>query len=205
MSALLPAKIERIFAVGPSGEISITKTEETKLTSGQRHAAWRIGLMAVNRFMEEHGFEGTLGAASSTHMGWNKGHFSINVSLREPGNVAYVTSRPGYDPTQPREVIGHDKTGAKMYGVTAEVTTLRQSVGNAKYVIMVDVSHCDGGTRPPVYIPLPMEGEKPAQFVYKNVLGVVALLSSTIPKLKEAFAIDKLRVAQERTIDDVEI
>jgi hypothetical protein len=198
MSDLVPAKVERVFAVGPSGETSVVKAAEKKLTFGQRHAGWRIGLMAVNKFMEEHGFEGTIGNDSSTRLGWTKGHFSINVSLREPGRVAYVTSRPDFDPTQPRRVIGHDKTGAEMYGVTASVTTLAEMAGNAKYVVMVDVSHPDGGTRPPTYILLPMEGEKPAHYVYKNVLGVIAMMASTIPKLKEAFEIRKVREAQEQ-------
>ena len=151
--------------------------------------------------MEEHGFQSNLGY-SSTHMGWQKGRFSINVSLREPGNIAYVTSRPNFDPNARRQVIGRDITGAEMFGVTAQVTTLKQMLGGAKYVLMVDVSHIMGGTRPPVYIPLPAEGEKPAHFVYRNVLGTIALMCNTIPDLKSAFEVKKILKAQERSIED---
>lgn len=204
---LLPVKVERVFLVGPEGDIHPVKPSQLpgrqkELTSGQRHAAWRIGLQAVNVFMEEHGFESNIGY-SSTHLGWCKGHFSINVSLREPANIAYVTSRPGYEYT--REVIGKDVTGAEIYGVTANVTTLRQMLGGTKHVIMVDVSHLDGGTRNPVFIPLDTTGDKPAHYVYRNVLGVIATMCNSIPALKEAFTVNKVRQAQERELagDDV--
>jgi hypothetical protein len=206
VSDLLPARIERVFAVGPAGDVSIEKPkekpEEKKLSDGQRHQAWRIGLQAVNKFMEERGFESNLGY-SSTHMGWQKGHFSINVSLREPGNVAYITSRPGVNPLAPREVIGRDITGAEMFGVTATVTTLKQMLGDAKYVLMVDVSHTNGGTRPPVYIPLPTEGDKPAHYVYRNVLGVIAMMCNSVPNLREAFEVKTVLTAQERPIEEL--
>lgn len=201
---MLPVKVERVFAVSPSGETTLVKPQEPKkYTLSQRHAAWRIGLMAVDQFMKERGFRPVLGD-SSTHYGWMKGKFAVNVSLRKPGNVAYVTSRPGVDPFAARPVIGKDKTGHEMYGISplAQVTTLKETLGNAKYVAMVDVCHEEGGTRPPVYIALPEDGDKPAHFIFKNVLGVMAMMCRSIPSLKEAFEVDKVLEAQQREIED---
>lgn len=202
---MLPAKVERVFAVSPSGEVNLIKPEEPKkLTLSQRHASWRIGLMAVDKFMKEHGFTPGGWGDSSTHYSWGKGQFIINVSLRKPGNIAYVTSRAGVDPMAARPVIGKDKTGAEMYGISplAQVTTLQETLGNAKYVVMVDVCHNEGGTRPPVYIAMPEEGEKPAHFLFKNVLGVMAMMCRSIPSLKEAFEVKKVLEAQQQEIED---
>jgi hypothetical protein len=209
VSSLLPAKIERVFVVDSTGGAKLTKTSDLPnchqardLTSGQRHAAWRIGLLAVDKFMTEHGFEPVIGE-STTHYGWSKGKFSINVSLREPGNVAYVTSRPGWE--WQRTVSGRDVTGAEIYGVTAQVTTLRGMLGGGKYVVMVDVSHVEGGTRNPIFIPLTSDGDKPAHYVYRNVLGVIAMMCNTIPALKTAFEINRVKVAQERQVEDIDV
>lgn len=201
MSNLLPAKIERVFAVSPTGETSVVKPgPPKKLSLGQRHAAWRIGLMAVNQFMKEQGFESVIGA-STTHFGWLKGDFSVNVSLRQPSNIAYVTSYEGYDPHAKKKSLGKDITGHEMFGVTAQVTTLKEALGGGKYVLMVDASTLSG-TANPVYIPLEAEddGGKPAQYVYRNVLGVIAMMAQADQGLKDAFAADQVRLAQERQV-----
>jgi hypothetical protein len=136
-----------------------------------------------------------------------KAKFCLNVSLRQPAKVAYVTSRPDVDPMAARRVIGKDITGAEMYGISplAKVTTLQETLGNVKYVVMVDVCDEKEGTRPPVYVALPDEGDKPAHFLFRNVMGVIAMLCKTVPSLKETFEIQDVLKAQDRqALEDTE-
>lgn len=211
MSDLLPVKAERRFLVGPGGETSLQKKRD-KLTppvsSTPRiylvHTAARVAIAALSRFMEQYGFMSNMGD-SNQRISFEKSGFLVDVSIRDMRNsgsrIAYITSGQGYDPFSPRRVIGEDIYGAKVYGVNAKVV-MQSRLITTRYAIMVNLSHPETGSLAPVMIELPEELAKPSQYVYKNVLGVIAAMCEKVPKVKDLFQKEKILAEGDRQIDD---
>ncbi len=80
----------------------------------------------------------------------------FDVSLRAPGQIAYVTSHPGYDPKKRNAAI---ITAADVMGCDC--------------IIQVIGSRESGASTNPVYIPLPHALPNPAEYVFVNVIKVM--------------------------------
>lgn len=160
-----------------------------KLTSGQRHYLYRLGLLAVDQFLLHHGFKPN-SSESSTVFSYDKNKVWLDVKLAEPGKIAYVTSIPGVP------VEGKNK-----YGVKSKVVTASEIMGSDMLIQILISTDDSVGTRAPIYVPLPPDLEQPAQHVLKQVLGTIALACESIPKLREAFTEAEVREAQDRPID----
>jgi len=209
MSDLLPVKAERRFVVGPGGETALQKKENKPVPPVSPtpriylvHTAARVAIAALAKFMGERGFMSNMGD-SNQRISFEKSGFLVDVSIRDMRDtrIAYVSSRSGYSPFAPREVIGQDVYGAKVYGVNAKVV-MQSNLITTRYAIMVNLSHPDTGSLAPVMIELPEELDKPAQYVYKNVLGVIAAMCEKVPKVKDLFQKEKILAEGQRHIDD---
>jgi len=197
---MLPAKIERVWVVDTHGTAIERKAPAKPLTSGQRHYHYRLGLMAVDQFLKQKGFRPNAEESQST-LSYETAGVWLDIRVKRPDNIAYVTSYPGYEYKQ--EVTGHAKDGQEMYGVQAKVVTAKDILGS-DYIIQIMVSTKDAqGTRAPVFVPLPKTLDNPARHVLRNVLGTLALACSHIPKVKEAFTKQDVSEAQAQPIDEL--
>lgn len=195
---LLPAKIERIWLVDQRGTAVERKAPARKLTSGQRHYMYRIGLLAVDQFLKKRGFKSNTDE-SSVAFSYEKSDVWLDIKVKAPENIAYVTSYEGYEYKQ--ESIGKTADGQERYGVRAKVVTGRDILG-ADMLVQIMVSTNDSaGTRKPVFIPLPKDLPNPAQYVMQQVLGTLALACEKIPKVRDAFKEDEVKAAQAEYLD----
>lgn len=173
MSTQLPAKIERkrIWEVDAGGTAVEKKEPPKALTSGQRHYHYRLGLMAIDKCLKEHGFVST-SDSQSTLMYTLRDNIWIDISIKAPARIAYVTSRPGYEYSSER--------------INAKVVTARDMLGCDRVIQIVVTSR--QVTSSPILVPLPNDLEHPAKHVVTNVLGTLSILCDTIPGLREAFS-----------------
>lgn len=186
MSKLLPAKRERVWLVDPKGSAVEKKAPPNKLTSGQRHYMYRLGLLAVDKFLRERGFNAN-SSESATTFSYEKARVWIDMKLTEPGNIAYVTSYAGYKYSDEK--------------VKAKVVTAREMLGSDMLIQLMVSTQDEMGTRTPIFIPLPKDLENPAQHVLRHVLGMLAMACETIPKMREAFTQAEVKAAQNQEID----
>lgn len=198
MSNMLPVKAERVWLVDTTGTAIEKKAAPKSLTSGQRHYMYRLGLMAVDQFLKQRGFRSNTDE-SSVAFSYEKSGCWIDVKLTAPGNIAYVTSYPGYEYKQ--EGIGKAADGQERYGVRAKVVTAKDIMGSDLLVQVMLSTNDNEGTRKPIFIPLPKDLSNPAQHVLKNVLGTIAMACEHIPKMKSAFTEAEVVAAQETAID----
>lgn len=176
------------------------KPPPKSLTSGQRHFQYRLGLRAVDQFLKERGFRSNTDP-SDCILSYEKRGVWLDIRVRRPDNIAYVTSYASYEHKQ--EVVGHAVDGQEMYGVKAKVVTAQEILGS-DYVVQVMVStHDSAGTRTPIFIPLPKNIASPGRYVVHNVLGTLALMCSQIEKMKEAFTKEDVAAAQAQPIDEL--
>ena len=191
MSNLLPAKRQRVWLVDPRGSAIEKAAPPKQLTSGQRHYMYRLGLLAVDKFLKERGFTPN-SSDSTTVFSYEKKSPDrlmvwIDLKLAEPGNIAYVTSYAGYKYSTEK--------------VKAKVITAKDILGCDK-LIQLNISTQDGdGTRKPIFIPLPPNLDNPAQHVLRNVLGMLSMACESIPRMREAFTREEVKAAQEQEID----
>src|SRR5512143_246104 len=201
MSDMLPVKVERTFMVDAQGS-AVEKREPPKpLTSGQRHRAYRMGLLAIDRFLKEKGFHSNIEESANT-LSYEKSRVCLDIKLKRPDNIAFVTSFPGYE-YRP-DVIGKTADGQERYHVNAKVTSAKDILGS-EFVLQVMVSTNDAeGSRPPIFIPLPKDLTDPTRYVIQNVLGIIALACQHVPALRDAFTKREVEEVQERRITEAE-
>lgn len=175
MEDMLPAKVEkpRKWIVGGPGEV--TKwvppvPKRTKpLTSGQQHAAMRVALAHTLRLLTEHGFRTNCLEQSTCAISLSYKGMDFDISIREPGRIAYVTSVVGDN--RERRKIGEDCEGRPMYDVGPGVKLASDAV-QSKYIVQVIGSKIS--TLMPIYIDLPPNEPNPIEYVLKNVLLLIA-------------------------------
>lgn len=184
MSDMLPAKIERVWLVDERGSAVEHRPKPQALSSGQRHYFYRLGLMVVDRFLKERGFRPNC-EESNNRLSYEKSGVLIDVAIKKPDNIAYVTSFPGYEYKQ--ETVGKTLDGQELYRVNAKVTTLRDIIGSDYIIQLIVSTHDNTGTRQPVFIPLPKTLENPARRVVTSVLGTLGAMCQQISKLQSAF------------------
>lgn len=198
MSNMLPAKIERVWVVDAHGSAVEQRPKPKPLSSGQRHYMYRLGLMAVDRFLKERGFRSNI-EDSNNRLSYEKRGVLIDVAVVKPDRIAYVTSFPGYEYRQ--EVIGKTSDNQERYRVGAKVVTAKEAMG-CDYVVQIMVSTNDSqGTRSPVFVPLPKDLENPARHVVTNVLGVLAMACDKIQKCQDAFTQKEVEQAEAVPLD----
>lgn len=199
MSDMLPVKVERVWLVDTEGSAVEKKEPPKPLTSGQRHRAYRMGLLAIDHFLREKGFRSNSEESQNT-LSYEKSRVLLDIKLKRPDNIAFVTSFPGYE-YRP-DVIGKTVDGQERYHVNARVTSAKDILGS-EYVIQVMVSTNDAqGSRAPIFIPLPKELGDPTRYVIQNVLGIIALACQHVPVLREAFTEKAVKEAQARPIEE---
>lgn len=202
MSDMLPVKAERVWLVDTQGSAVEKKDPPKPLSSGQRHRAYRMGLLAIDRFLKEKGFHPNAEESHNT-LSYEKSRVCLDIKLKRPDNIAFVTSYPGYEYNP--EVIGKTVDGQERYHVNAKVTSAKDILGS-EFVLQVMVSANDAeGSRPPIFIPLPKDLVDPTRYVIQNVLGIIALACQHIPVLRDAFTEKAVNEAQERRITEAEV
>lgn len=193
----LPVKREHVWIVDERGAIE-KKAPPRKLSSGQRHYHYRLGLLAVDRFMRDRGFVSNM-ETSTTKLSYDKSGVWIDISVKRPDNIAYVTSFPGYEYKE--QVIGKTLDGQERYRPGAKVTTLKEFLGNADYIVQIMISTNDAqGTRNPIFVPLPKDLNNPSRYVLENIIGTLAVACEKIPKVKDAFTEPAAKKAQEHLL-----
>ncbi len=197
--SMLPATIKRVWVVDSYGNTIEHRGPAKALTSGQRHYHYRLGLMAVDQFMKGRGFRCNI-EPSQCVLSYEKSGVWIDIRVQRPGNVAYVTSFPGYEYKQ--EVAGKAGDGQEMYRVRAKVVTMKEIMGS-DYVIQIVISTAEGGTHNPMFIPLPKTLDHPAHYVLSNVLRTLALACDNIPSMYSAFTKADVEEAAAKPINEV--
>jgi hypothetical protein len=186
MSDMLPAKINppRKWAVGPTGEISLWEPPKRSvtLTTGQQHAAMRIALAHTLRVLTEHGFRTNCIDQSSCAISLTgPGGMNFDISIREPGKIAYVTSAPM--DTGQRRKVAEDRYGNPIYEVGSGVRLGSDEMRSA-YVVQVIASRVS--TLNPLYIDLPKNEPDPVKYVLKNIFMLLANIMKDQGLLKQA-------------------
>jgi len=198
MSNMLPARIVRVWLVDARGSAVEQKAKPKPLSSGQRHYMYRLGLMAVDRFLKERGFRPNI-EESNNRLSYEKRGVLIDVAVVKPDRIAYVTSYPGYEYQQ--EVVGRTVDNQERYRVGVKVVTAKEAMG-CDYVVQIMVSTNDAqGTRSPVFVPLHKDLENPARHVVTNVLGTLAMACDRIQKLQDAFTQQEVEKAEALPLD----
>ena len=193
---MLPAKVNRVWSVDVHGTAVAQTPPIKKLSSGQRHYLYRLGLLAVDKFMKEHGFRPNA-LDSQTSLSYEHKRVYIDISLKKPANVAYVTSHSGYSYKQ--QVVGETPSGQKIYKINARVVYASDIIGSD---LMIQVMVGDKyGTRNPVFIPLPKDLEKPAHYVLQNVLAALAAACEHNPDIRDAFTEESVAPVVEGNIE----
>lgn len=150
---------------------AITKYEPRKVvvasTSAERHAQYRIGLHRVLELLTKAGFYCNAVENSTTVLSIQRGKLMFDISIREPQNIAYVTSHVGYDPEKGN----------------ARVITAAEVMGS-EYVIQIIGTKSNGSSTMPVYIPLPKNLLNPADHVLLNVIKTMQVMVGYSPELK---------------------
>jgi len=136
-------------------------------TRGERHAQYRIGLNRVLELLTKAGFYCNGVDQSTVALTLQKGKLMFDVSIKEPQNIAYVTSHVAYDP----------KKG------NATVITAADIMGS-EYVIQVIGSKAGGNSTVPVYIPLKNDLINPADYVVLNVIKTMQSMVGFSAELK---------------------
>jgi len=162
-------------------------------TVADLHARTRLGLLFVDEILKKCGWRCNCISQSSTSISLQLDKVMVDVSIREPLNIAYVTSRPGWE--YKREVIGRtpDITlpdgrivkGQEILKPTAKVVMAGDFI-HEKYVVQVITTDDKLDSTTPVYIPVNKEMGDPAYAVAKNVLLTIRNLVGK----------DKLKVQQ---------
>jgi hypothetical protein len=194
------------WLVSPNGEIvkydaalmrSKVSPKSIRLRNvAELHARARIGLVYVDEMLKKCGWQCNCIVQSTTSISLELDKVYVDVSIRKPSNIAYVTSRPGWE--YKREVIGRTpdivgadgkvQKGQEVVKPTAEVT-LASSLIDDPWVIQVIsttkvTSSFGGESSAPIYIPVNKSLGDPAKEIARNVL---ILISSLVGK-------DKLKV-----------
>jgi len=178
MSNMLPARIERVWLGWARGSAVEQKAKPKPLSSGQRHYMYRLGLMAVDRFLKERGFRPNI-EESNNRLSYEKRGVLIDVAVVEPDRIAYVSAT----------------------GWGAKVVTAKEAM-RCDYVVQIMVSTNDAqGTRSPVFVPLHKDLENPARHVVTSVLGTLAIACDRIQKLQDAFTKEEVRQAEAIPLD----
>lgn len=194
----LPAKIERIWIVDAAGAAGAAEDQPLRkpLSSGQLHQHYRLGLIATSDFLKSRGFNPNAADSGSSVSYEKKVHGAyvwIDVSLKKPGNVAFVTSAPGY-------LLSADNSDQCTQRPRAKVTHMRDLL-NCDLFIQVIVSTSLGVTSNPIYVPLPKDVVQPARYVIENIAGVLAAAGREIPLVGESFNRETVKEAEEWPID----
>lgn len=157
------------WVVAPDG--AITKYEPPKvsppITRSERHAQYRIGLSRVLELLTKAGFYCNAIEQSNTAISLQRGRLMFDVSLKSPGQIAYVTSHPGYDPKRRNATV---LTAADVMG--------------CDYIVQVIGSRDGGASTSPVYIPLPATLIHPSDYVLLNVIRVMQTMVGGSPELR---------------------
>jgi hypothetical protein len=155
-----------VWQADPDGQITKWEPQLPKApaTAAERHAQYRIGLSKVLEVLTRAGFVCNTYDQSSTAISLEKSDFMVDVSIRQPKNIAYVTSHKAYDPKR------------------GNATVIKASEAlKCDYLIQVIGSDKTGGSFSPVYVMPEKEELKPAEYVAWNVLKLIA---SMIPPQK---------------------
>lgn len=172
------------WLVSPDGAVvkydaALVKRERNIVlrTAADLHARARIGLVYVDEILKKCGWHCNCITQSTTAISLEIGKVSVDVSIRKPMNIAYVTSRPGWE--YKREVVGKtpDITlpdgrvlkGQEIVRPTANVQIAGDFIQDP-YVVQIISTSEKGDSTTPVYVAVNKEMGDPAVEVAKNVL-----------------------------------
>jgi hypothetical protein len=131
----------------------------------------------------------TVGHAISYDLGHDS---TLDISIRNPAEVAYVTSWAGYQYDKTVAQLTEDllmppdtRAQAGFQEVKATVKFLGE-VMQGEEVFQVTISR-RGHTEMPVYVELPPGVANPVPFLVRAVLGVIRMLASYTPEARQAF------------------
>ena len=189
------------WLVSPSGEVvkydaKLVEREHQNIalrTVADLHARARIGLIYVDEFLKKCGWRCNCIQQSSTAISLELGEISVDVSIRKPLNIAYVTSRPGWE--YRREVVsttpdirlpdGRILKGQEIVRPPANVQIAGDFI-HEPYVVQIISTSEKIGSATPVYIPISKNMRDPAEEVARNVLLTI----------RNAISADKLKVQE---------
>lgn len=138
----------------------------------------------IARLFQEKGFASNCIEQSSTSIGFDAFGMDININIREPARVAYVTSVPG--DSGERRVIGKDMKGQKIYAPGPGVRFASEGIP-CRYVAEVQVSRISSTM--PIYVIIPDGEPEPVKYVVKNILMLLASMVNN-PHLQQAISTD---------------
>ena len=132
--------------------------------------------MYVNGVLKKYNWSCNCIVQSSTSLSLSLGKVCIDVSIRKPSRIAYVTSRPGWE--YKREVAGKSpditfdgktQKGSEIVRPTALVQ-LASAFIEDPYVVQIIATSELGDSSTPTYVPVNKEMKDPAIEVAMNVL-----------------------------------
>lgn len=171
-------------------------------TIADLHARARIGLVYVDEILKKCGWRCNCIIQSATAISFEIGEVAVDVSIRKPMNIAYVTSRPGWN--YQREVVGKTpdihfqgrvQKGQEIVRPTANVQIAGDFIHDP-YVVQIISTSERGESSTPIYIPVNKDMGDPAIEVAKNVLLTIRNLVGA-DKLKLQQVDEGLKQMQE--------
>lgn len=169
-------------AVVKYDEALIKRVQKTVVlkTVADLHARARVGLVYVDEILKKSGWKCNCISQSTTSISLEIGKVMVDVSIRKPLNIAYVTSKPGW--RYKREVVGKTPDIALPDGRTLKGQEIVRPTANVQiaadfildpYVVQIIATDSKGDSDTPVYIPVNREMGDPAFEVAQNVLLIV--------------------------------
>lgn len=171
MESMVPAVVEkpRKWIASQSGEITKYEPKRVvRLSGAQQHTAMRYALAHAHRMLVEHGGR-ALSEFSTISTTISFRGIDFDISIREPGRIAYVTSKRGDD--RVRRKIGEDICGKAIYEAGPGVRFGSDDI-RSEYVVQIIGSKISSAM--PLYIECPPDERDPVGYVLRNILQVLA-------------------------------
>jgi hypothetical protein len=141
------------------------------------HARARVGLAWVDMIMKAFGWQCNCIVQSTNSLSFAMGRTAVDVCIRKPQRIAYVTSRPGWE--YRRDVVGKSPDitlpdgrvlkGQEIVRPTANIQYADDYIDDP-YVLQVISTSEAGESTAPIFIPVNQQMGDPAIAVAKAVL-----------------------------------
>lgn len=169
------------WVVSPDGTVSRPTKKSIRLANAaDLHARARVGLMYVDEILKRFGWSCNCIVQSSTSISLEIAGTCIDVSIRRPDRIAYITSRPGWE--YKRDVIGRTpditmpdgkvQKGQEIVRPTADVQIASDFIKEPWVVQIISTSKA-GDSSAPIYVQVNKDHGDPAKEIARNVLLVV--------------------------------
>ncbi len=190
---------EESLELKTSSSIQVQKT-------GDLHARARVGIQWLNAALTALGWGCNCIEQGNSAISLSLKKVCVDISIRKPSKIAYVTSKPGWEY---KDVVvgktpdfitpdGVMHKGQEIKKPTAKVVLASETIADP-WVVQIVATDKNGDSSPPVYIPVNRENGDPAVEIARCALLTIRNLVGT-----ENFSL-KDTVHSASSLDDIQL